>query len=99
MGLLDIAVIATLGLMVGWPWLASLIPTLTPRPAATAAKQEAGSSDDDWRQAWASTLIRLINEIEAGEGRFEDDRQALILSRELLWEVIGGDGAKPSKAK
>lgn len=100
MGLVDILVIASLGLMAGWPWIASAASRLVaPRSAAPAAVPAVGSPIEEWRQTWASTLITLIDEIENGEGHFEDSKAALKLSKELLWEIIGGDGPTPSKGK
>ena len=100
MGLLDIVVGSAFALMVGWPWIASVAGRLVaPRSAAPAAVPAGGSPTEVWRQTWASTLISLIDEIEQGEGYFEDSKAALMLSKELLWEIIGGDGPTPSKGK
>ena len=102
MGLVDILVVVTLGLMAGWPWIASAASRLVaPRSAAPAAVSAGGSPIEAWRQTWASTLIRLIDDIENGEGHFgvEESKAALKLSKELLWEIIGGDGPTPSKGK
>lgn len=100
MGLLDWAVAAALGAMVVWPWVAPRVAALvTARTAAPAAKPAVGGSIEGWRQSWSSTLISLIDEIESGEAHFEDDKAAVKLAKELLWEVIGGDGSIPSKGK
>ena len=99
MGMIDYAVIAVLSLAAAWPVLAPLASRLKPRPAPAAAKPAAGSPIEAWRQAWAATLITLLNEIEAGEGHFEDEKAAIRLAKELLWEIIGGDGPTPSKSK
>lgn len=100
MGWLDIGVGLTLALMVGWPWIASAAGRLVaPRSAAPAAVPAGGSPIEEWRQTWASTLISLIDDIEQGEGYFDDSKAALKLSKELLWEIIGGDGPTPSKGK
>lgn len=102
MSMLDAIVLVVLTSGAGWPlfsrWLASATASLKPRPATSAATAE-GSPIQEWRQAWASTLIRMIDEIEAGHGHFDDPKAALRLSKELLWEVIGGDGPQPSKSK
>lgn len=100
MGLLDWLVIGTLAVMAAWPWVASRFAAfVATRPAASAAKPADGSPIEEWRQAWSSTLISLIDDIEGGEGHFADEKSALKLAKELLWEVIGGDGPTPSKAK
>lgn len=100
MGLVDMLVVGAIGLMAGWPWIAMAASRfVAPRSAAPAATSAVGSPIEEWRQTWASTLITLIDEIESGEGHFEDSKAALKLSKELLWEIIGGDGPTPSKAK
>jgi hypothetical protein len=100
MGLLDLLVVGTLGLMASWPWIATAVSSfVAPRSAASAATSAVGSPIEEWRQTWASTLITLIDDLENGEGHVPDSKAALRLSKELLWEIIGGDGTPPSKAK
>lgn len=50
-----------------------------------------------WRQKWSATLISFIESIEAGEGHLEDEAKATRLTRELIWEIIGGDGQQAAK--
>ncbi len=102
MGLIDIAVVSALALMAGWPWIASAIAVaspITPRSAAPAVATAEDSHEEGWRQTWVSTLIDLIDQLEAGELPVENEQLALKLSKELLWEIIGGDGPQPSKSK
>lgn len=103
MSSLDLVVIGSIAVAAAWPLLTGAVRRIAaaskPRPAAPPAVSAAGSTTEDWRQAWASTFISLIEEIESGESHFEDDKAALRLAKELLWEVIGGDGQPPSKAK
>lgn len=99
MNTLDALVAAAIGGMAAWPFIVKLASPLlvhTPK-TAPAAGPKAGDTEA-WRQSWASTLISLLDQIEAGQGHFADDKTALRLAKELLWEIIGGDGA-PSKAK
>jgi hypothetical protein len=101
---LDLLVILALGSMAAWPFLVNslvgLASRLQPRPATPAAPAaEGGSIVEEWRQAWAFTLMRLIDDIETGDSHFEDLVLARKLTRDLLWEVIGGDGPAPSKGK
>jgi hypothetical protein len=104
MGTLDLLVVASLGLMASWPFIANgfsyALASLKPRPASPAADPAGGSSNtEEWRQAWAFTLIRLIDDIEGGKTHFENEAAARKLARDLLWEIIGGDGPTPSKSK
>lgn len=101
MNSLDLLVLLTLGGMAAWPFIASpLLSMIRPRPATPAAPAaEGGSIVEEWRQAWAFTLMRLIDDIETGGSHFEDKVLARKLTRDLLWEVIGGDGPVPSKGK
>lgn len=97
---LDLLVLLSIGAMAAWPVVFPYVSgLLKPRTAVAAAKPEAGSSIEEWRQSWAHTLIKLIDDIENGEGHFEDEKLALKLAKELLWEIIGGDGPTPSKGK
>jgi hypothetical protein len=50
-----------------------------------------------WRQKWSATLITFIESIEDGEGHLEDEAKAARLARELIWEIIGGDGQQAGK--
>ncbi len=100
---LDLLVILALGSMAAWPFLVNslvgLASRLQPRPAAPSAAPVIGSPTEEWRQAWAFTLLKLVDDIEAGEAHFEDRVLARKLARDLLWEIIGGDGPVPSKGK
>lgn len=97
MNQLDLLVLAGIGTAALWPLLKGVVARVrSPRPAAPVTPT---SSVQEWRQAWASTLIRLIDELEGGDGHFPNPDAALRLSKELLWEVIGGDGPQPSKSK
>lgn len=104
MSLLDVIVLCSLaGVCLGLPAITSGVRTLRatfqPRPAAPPAKPAAGGPEE-WRQAWASNLISLLEDIETrGQGEFEKPEVAARLARELLWQIIGGDGAPPSSKK
>lgn len=80
-----------------WPavsaWGSSVASMLTPRPAAPAVKPAADGQE--WRQAWASVVIDLINELESGSVKLDKPEVAARLARELLWQIIGGGGEKP----
>ena len=90
MKLLDVIVAVSIAAILAWPALRKMTIRL---PAASQ-----GSPVELWRQKWTTTLITLLDQIEAGQGQFNDKAAAVRLGRELLWEVIGGDGP-PSKGK
>jgi hypothetical protein len=94
---LDLIVVVAIAAVLGLPYLRSavgllsqpkLVPLLPPEPDAIA-----------WRQRWAANVIDLIDEIEDGQSELERPDTALRLARELVWEIIGGDGPQPSKSK
>lgn len=90
---LDVVVIVAVAAAIGLPYLRSAVGLITWPGAPAKAKALA------WRQKWAATLIDFIEEVEAGGGTLERPEQALVLARELVWEVIGGDGSQPPKGK
>jgi len=89
MKLLDVIVAVSIAAILAWPALRKFVPKM---PVSQ------GSQVELWRQKWTATLITLLDQIEAGQGQFNDKAAAVRLGRELLWEVIGGDGP-PSKGK
>lgn len=70
----------------------SAAPTLPPKPPAHQS-----DTLEVWRQKWSATLITFIESIEGGEGILEDEAKATRLARELIWEIIGGDGQQAGK--
>lgn len=81
MALTDLLVVAALAAVAGYPMLTGLLPK--------AGKSEANVKS--WRQEWSAILIKLIDEIEGGSSHFAHPDKALVLAKELLWEVVGGD--------
>lgn len=63
---------------------------LRPALSRPAVKVAAG-----WRQQWSATLIDFINEVEGGKVTLQKPEEALRLAKELVWELIGGEPAKP----
>ena len=92
MKLLDVIVAVTIAAILACPALRKFVPKM---PVSQVIQ---GSQVELWRQKWTTTLITLLDQIEAGQGQFNDKAAAVRLGRELLWEVIGGDGP-PSKGK
>lgn len=88
---LDLAVVVGIAAVLALPYLRSTVGLLS-----WPAKKDGGMA---WRQRWAATVIDFIEEVEAGEGTLERPEAALRLARELVWEIIGGDGPQPTKSK
>lgn len=97
---LDLLVVTVIVGCVAWPALHSgvthLVTLLQPRPAAPSAVPAAGGSIQEWRQAWASKLIELIDELESGKAGVNKPEPAVRLAKELLWQIIGGGGPTPT---
>lgn len=92
MDLTDLAVLSAVAAVGAWPLLRKALSALRSfRPV----KYEAGDEVEQWRQKWTYYLITLGREIEAGEGAVANKQQALMLSKELMWEIIGGDSPIP----
>ena len=70
-------------------WLRGLLPS-SRGPAQAAA---------NWRQHWSGVLIDFIDDVEEDGGDLAKPEEALRLARELVWELIGGDGAQASGKK
>lgn len=100
MSILDSVMLVSIGLVLAWPYLFSFLAGLwKPGTASIVPSAPAdGRPIEQWRQSWASRLITLIEQIENQEDHFVNDKAALALAKELLWEIIGGDGL-PSKGK
>lgn len=90
---LDFAVVAAVAAALGLPYIRSFI-SIAPWPSAPKADRALA-----WRQKWAATIIDLLEEVESGQGTLERPAETIRLARELIWEVIGGDGPQPSKPK
>lgn len=50
------------------------------------------STQEQWRQQWTHTLIELLADLDK-----DGMKQAGLLCRELMWEIIGGDQAGGKK--
>lgn len=91
MGLIDLAVLSALGLAAAYPLLKAAIQKAS--AFTRRAKVDSPDAVEQWRQRWTALLITLGREIESGEGGLPRKDQALMLSKELMWEIIGGDTA------
>jgi len=65
-----------------YPLIASNLLKLPLFKSAAATKEE-------WRQKWTATLIDLLADLDKG-----GMQQGATLCRELMWEIIGGEGEK-----
>lgn len=95
MNRLDILVLSAMAAVAAFP----LLRTAFARAVGALSRKDASSPDavEQWRQKWTSLLITLGREIEAGSGSLTRQDEALRLSRELMWEIIGGEGPSTSK--
>ena len=82
MSLVDLAVIATIAIIAGYPAIGAAVSAI--RGLRTPSVLE--SSKAEWRQQWVKTLISLQTELEEAS----EDSQAE-LCRQLIWEILGGD--------
>lgn len=93
--LVDIAVFSVLAMVAGFPVLDAAIRKVL----AVSKKKDVANPDavEQWRQRWTALLITLGREIESGSGGTIRKEEALRLSRELMWEIIGGEPDQPAK--
>jgi hypothetical protein len=82
MSWLDILVISGLGLAAGYPFLLSALRKLPALRPAAATKEA-------WQQQWTHTLIDLLADLDR-----DGMKQGASLCRELMWEILGGEGEK-----
>lgn len=94
MGLADWLVISLLCVAAMYPAARSW----TMAAVGIFSKKNVASPDavEQWRQKWTALLITLGREIEGGSGSLTRQAEALRLSRELMWEIIGGEPDQPS---
>ena len=81
MSLADLAVIATIAIIAGYPAIGAALSYIRGLQAASLQPSKA-----EWRQQWVKTLISLQTELEDAS----EDSQAE-LCRQLIWEILGGD--------
>jgi hypothetical protein len=85
MSWLDILVSSGVVAAVAYPFIASSLRKLA-LFKTTAATQE------EWRQRWTATLIDLLADLDR-----DGMKQGATLCRELMWEIIGGEGGSSKK--
>jgi len=88
--LIDILVVSGLLLFAAAPYLVRLIPSQPaklPPPVAPAVDDHA-----EWQTHWTNTLIKLLNELDES-----GDKRAVELTRDLMWQILGGSDAPQSK--
>lgn len=95
MNRLDLLVLSAIAAVAVFPMLRAAAV----RAFGALSRKDTASPDsvEKWRQKWTSLLITLGREIEAGGGSLTRQDEALRLSRELMWEIIGGEGPSTSK--
>lgn len=82
MSLVDLAVIATIAIIAGYPAIGAVLSAVRGLRVPSASVP----SKAEWRQQWVKTLISLQTELEDAS----EDSQAE-LCRQLIWEILGGD--------
>jgi hypothetical protein len=95
MNRLDLLVLSAIAVVAAYP----LVRTAASRAVQAFRRQGSVSPDsvEKWRQKWTSLLITLGREIEGGSGSLTRQDEALRLSRELMWEIIGGEITSSAK--
>ena len=80
----DIAVVATIGIVLGYPYLTGLVKSIPslPKPVPTVSSEP----EDVWRQRWVATLIDLQTDLEQ---RSQDEH--VELCRNMIWQLLGGE--------
>jgi len=61
----------------------------TPVPAAPVV-----DGHTVWQTHWTNTLIQLLNELDEKE-----DAEAVSLTRDLMWQILGGTDRKPAQGR
>lgn len=70
-----------------WAWANRAVLALYARlPRVTAPAATAEKANGEWQAAWVQTLLRLQSELEQ-----DGQADAVTLTRELVWRLIGGD--------
>lgn len=85
MSWLDILVSSGVVVAVAYPLIATGLRKLA-LFKSTAVTQE------EWRQRWTATLIDLLADLDR-----DGMKQGATLCRELMWEIIGGEGGGSKK--
>jgi len=90
---IDLLVLSGLSLFAILPYVASYLRV----PARVAAPVPAAPAVDGhtvWQTKWTNTLIQLLNELDEKE-----DAEAVSLTRDLMWQILGGTDDKPAQGR
>lgn len=79
----DIAVLAVLALIAGWPLVRMVW-------AKVGLKLPSAAQPEPWNQGWVRTLITLQSELE----KRPDQAESVKLCRQLIWLLVGGEPIK-----
>jgi hypothetical protein len=90
--LIDILVFSTLGGIGILPYALSYLrkPVAKPLPAPTPV----ADTHTEWQTRWTNTLIQLLNELDE-----KNQANAIDLTRDLMWEIIGGSDKPVAQGK
>lgn len=90
---IDLLVLSGLSLFAILPYAMSHLrkpaPAVAPVPAAPAVADHTA-----WQTHWTNTLIQLLNELDEKE-----DAEAVSLTRDLMWQILGGTDDKPAQGR
>jgi hypothetical protein len=85
---IDLLVFSGLSLFAILPYALSYLR----RPVRIVAQVPLDDSNHAaWQTKWTNTLIQLLNELEEN-----DDAEAVSLTRDLMWQILGGTDEKPA---
>ena len=85
--LTDLLVLSGIGIICLFPYALQYLRKLPTRPAPAPAV----ANHTQWQTHWTNTLIQLLNELEES-----GDPEAVSLTRDLMWQILGGGDRKPA---
>ena len=87
--LIDLLVLSGIGIICLFPYALQYLRKLAPKPFPAPAPVVANHTQ--WQTHWTNTLIQLLNELEES-----GDPEAVSLTRDLMWQILGGGDRKPA---
>lgn len=83
----DVAVVAVVGVVLGYPYLTGLVKSLPSLPKAVPSPSK--EPEDEWRQKWVATLIDLQTDLEE-----RSQAEQVALCRNMIWQLLGGESGE-----
>jgi len=88
--LIDLLVLSGIGGIAIFPYAFQYLRKLPAKPAPVA-HDPVVANHTEWQIHWTNTLICLLNELEES-----GDSDAVSLTRDLMWQILGGGDKKPA---